>query len=208
MWLLVGLGNPGPRYARTRHNVGFRVVECFALRHGIALEQDFCDGRFGRGRLGPAGVEVAILEPQGFMNLSGDPVSAALRALAPLDPARELHVVFDDVDLPFGRLRLRASGGAGGHKGLAHIQDCLGRSDQRRLRFGVGRPGAGQETAEYVLSPFSPAEEALLPAHLARACDALDAVVSGDFEAAMGRFNRDPVPDPESNLDPDNLNKI
>lgn len=200
MVLLVGLGNPGPRYARTRHNAGFRIVEHFALRHGIALDRDCCGGRFGRGRLRVSGLEVAILEPLTFMNLSGEAVAAALRALALEDPARELLVVLDDVDLPVGRLRLRAAGGAGGHRGLGHIQDCLGRRDQRRLRFGVGRPDAGQETADYVLSPFTPEQEAALPAQLERACDALEAALGDDFAEAMNRFNRDPAPGP----DPDN----
>ncbi len=200
MLLLVGLGNPGPRHAPTRHNVGFRVVERFAARHRIALDEAACGGRLGRGRMGSLGPELAILEPLAFMNLSGDSVAAALRLLAVADPARDLLVVLDDVDLPFGRLRLRASGGAGGHRGLAHIQECLGRRDQRRLRFGVGRPAPGQETADYVLQPFSREEEQQLPARLEHACDALEAALRGDFEAAMGRFNRDPDAEPR----PDN----
>lgn len=200
MWLLVGLGNPGPRHARTRHNIGFRVAERFAARHRIAIDADCCDGRFGRGRLRATGAEIAILLPQTFMNLSGDSVAAALRELALVDPARELLVVFDDVDLPFGRLRLRASGGAGGHRGLAHIQARLESQAQHRLRFGVGRPSAGGDTSDYVLAPFTPEEEIALPALLGRACDALDAVFSGDFRAAMGHFNREsePLTDPDN----------
>ena len=200
MWLVVGLGNPGPRYARTRHNAGFRVVEHFAARHRIALDGECCEGRFGRGRHTPSGGDVAILEPLTFMNRSGDSVCAALRALELADPARELLVVYDDVDLPFGKLRLRASGSAGGHRGLEHIQECLERSDQRRLRFGIGRPSDGGDTTDYVLSPFEPDQEAALPAHLARASDALDAALGGDFQAAMGRFN----PDPAQAAGPDN----
>jgi PTH1 family peptidyl-tRNA hydrolase len=199
--LLVGLGNPGRRYASTRHNVGFRVVERFAARHSIAIDERRCDGHFGLGRLRESRAEIAIFEPQSFMNLSGDAVADLLAELGGVDPARELVVVFDDVDLPFGRLRLRASGGAGGHRGLAHIQERLASREQQRLRFGVGRPAPGGDTADYVLAPFAPEEEAALPAHLERACDALDAVFAGDFSAAMGRFNRDP----ESTSAPDNF---
>ena len=119
MKLVVGLGNPGPSYAGTRHNVGFRVVERFARSAGIELRELRFRGRFGRGRWRDS--EVAVLEPQTTMNRSGDAVAAALAALPPLDPGNDVLVVFDDLDLPFGRLRLRPSGGAGGHRGLRRI---------------------------------------------------------------------------------------
>ena len=124
MKLVVGLGNPGRRYEATRHSVGFKIVECFAARWRIELGERCFGGRFGRGSVQRAEgepLEVALLEPQTFMNRSGAAVAEALRGLAVEDPAADLLVVLDDVDLPFGRLRVRPSGGAGGHRGLEDV---------------------------------------------------------------------------------------
>ncbi len=197
MKLVVGLGNPGPRYARTRHIAGFRIAECFAARQAIALVSDLFVARFGRGRIAaPAGesVDVGVLEPQGFMNLSGDAVALALSKLPVEEPSRDLLVLVDDVDLPFGRLRLRAGGGAGGHKGLAHLIERLGRDDLSRLRFGVGRPVAPIDVTDWVLAKFSPDEEQALAPLIASAADAIDAWLYQGLEVAMNRFNRDPSP--------------
>ena len=190
---MVGLGNPGPRYARTRHNAGFRVAECFAARHAIELSSERFGGVFGRGRValpGAAPLDVGVFEPQGFMNRSGDAVALALSKLPVEDPAHDLIVALDDVDLPFGRLRLRGSGGAAGQKGLAHIIERLGRDDLPRLRFGVGRPTLPIDTADWVLERFAPEQEQALPGLLATAADALDAWLCLGLEAAMNRFNR------------------
>ena len=157
MKLVVGLGNPGPRYARTRHNAGFRVVECFAARHGIELASERFGGLFGRGRVVVPGAEpldVGVLEPQSFMNRSGDVVALALSKLPVEDPSRDLIVALDDVDLKFGRLRLRAGGSAAGQKGLAHLIERLGRSDLPRLRFGIGRPQTPIDVTAFVLERF------------------------------------------------------
>jgi len=190
MKLVVGLGNPGRRYAGTRHNVGFRVAERFAASHRIALDQKKFEGRFGRGRA--AGVDVGLLLPETFMNLSGRSVVEALRLLPVGDPKDELLVVFDDVDLPFGKLRLRPGGGAGGHKGLRDIIERLGRDDLPRLRFGVGRPPhPGQDTADWVLQDFSAAEQGELAARLDDAARAIECVLSEGIAAAMNRWNRD-----------------
>ena len=194
MKLIVGLGNPGPRYARTRHNAGFRVAECFAARHAIELASERFGGSFGRGRVAaPAGgtLDVGVLEPQGFMNRSGDAVALALSKLPVEDPARDLIVILDDVDLAFGRLRLRHAGGAAGHKGLEHVIERLGRSDLPRLRFGIGRPTTPIDVAAWVLERFTPQEEQALPALVATAADALAAWLFEGLEAAMNRFNRD-----------------
>jgi PTH1 family peptidyl-tRNA hydrolase len=191
--LVVGLGNPGSRYARTRHNAGFRIVECFAERHAIGLESERFGGHFGRGRVAsPSGepLDVGVLEPQEFMNCSGDAVALALAKLPVEDPARDLIVAVDDVDLPFGRLRLRAGGGAAGHKGLAHVILRLGRSDFPRLRFGLGRPAIPIDTAAWVLERFTPEEEHALGPLVATAADALDAWLFEGLTAAMNRFNR------------------
>jgi PTH1 family peptidyl-tRNA hydrolase len=192
VWLLVGLGNPGPRYAGTRHNAGFRVLERFAARHGIALDARRFHGHFGEGSA--QGERVALLEPHTFMNRAGGAVAAALAGLALDDPSRELILVYDDVDLPFGRLRVRASGSAGGHRGVDHVIATLGRNDFARLRFGVGRPEPAGDTAEWVLEPFSAEEEQALPELLERAADALDAILSQGTPAAMNRYNADPAP--------------
>lgn len=193
MKLVVGLGNPGPRYARTRHNAGFRIAECFAARHAIALDSERFGARLGRGRIAtPAGdpLDVGVLEPQGFMNRSGDAVALALSKLPVEDPSRDLLVTLDDVDLPFGRLRLRAGGGAAGHKGLGHLIERLGRSDLPRLRFGIGRPLTPIDVTDWVLERFSPEQEQALAGLVASAADAIDAWLSQGLEAAMNRFNR------------------
>lgn len=187
MRLVVGLGNPGPEYEATRHNAGFRVVDRLAARRGIELRREKrLFGRFGIGRV--AGAPTALLEPETWMNRSGRAVEAALAA-HPLDPASDLLVVYDDLDLPFGRLRLRPSGGAGGHNGLSDIQECLGRSDFARLRFGIGRPPAGVETVAYVLAPFSEAEAAALGDRLDAACDAIELALAEGVARAMNRVN-------------------
>jgi PTH1 family peptidyl-tRNA hydrolase len=194
--LVVGLGNPGRRYRATRHNVGFRVVERLAERHRNALGEARFEGRFGRGRIG--GDEVAILEPLGWMNASGAGVAEAVASLPVEDPARDLLVVFDDADLPFGRLRLRPGGSDGGHRGLRDVLAILGRLDVPRLRFGIGRPQQERDTAQprpkrgtvdWVLAPFSAEEERDLPALLDRAAHAIETFLAEGVAAAMNRFN-------------------
>lgn len=194
MKLVVGLGNPGPDYADTRHNVGVQVLEHFAGAHRIALDHRRFASRFGSGRLrSAAGVlDVALLAPQTFMNRSGTAVAGAVTELGLADLSESLLVIFDDVDLPFGRLRLRPSGGAGGHRGLADVIERLGSREFPRLRFGVGRPPAGGDTAEHVLEGFSAEERAALPRHLERAVRALEAALEHGVAAAMNAFNRDP----------------
>jgi PTH1 family peptidyl-tRNA hydrolase len=188
--LIVGLGNPGRRYAATRHNVGFRIVEALAERHRIAVNQDRFDGRFGEGRI--RDVEVALLEPQRYMNASGASVVQALAALPVEDPARDLIVVYDDVDLPLGRLRIRASGGDGGHQGMRDIQEQLGRRDFSRLRFGIGRSERGEGTTGHVLERFTPGEEARLSDQVPAAAAAVEAIVLEGVVAAMNRVNAPP----------------
>jgi PTH1 family peptidyl-tRNA hydrolase len=198
--LVVGLGNPGRRYARSRHNVGFRVASRFAADQGIALDREDFRGVFGRGRLardeGREPLDVAVLQPLTFMNLSGDAVAEAVASLPIEEPQRDLLVISDDVDLPFGRLRLRNAGGPGGQKGLAHIIERLGHRDFPRLRFGVGRPRAGSETRDYVLEGFSRDEETALPGLVARAAQAVALALCEGVPAAMNTVNRDPEPPP------------
>lgn len=196
MKLVVGLGNPGPRYAATRHNVGFRVAQRFAERHDIALDQHRFGGRFGRASAalgaGPR-CDVGILLPESFMNRSGQVVSDALRML-PIEALEgDLLVVFDDVDLPFGRLRLRPGGGAGGHRGLTDVIDCLAREDFPRLRFGVGRPLVAMETADWVLQSFSKEEEEELGPRIDAAAAAIETAFVLGIGAAMNLVNRAPA---------------
>jgi PTH1 family peptidyl-tRNA hydrolase len=200
--LVVGLGNPGPRYAGTRHNAGFLVAERFAADCGIALGERRFEGRFGEGLLRAgaardaerevAPIRVGVLEPETYMNCSGDAVDAALGGLAIEDVSRDLLIVLDDMDLPFGRLRLRPGGGAGGHRGLSHILERLECQDVARLRFGVGRPREEAGAIEHVLECFSSEEELRLPGHVERAARAVAAALSQGVTAAMNLYNCDP----------------
>jgi PTH1 family peptidyl-tRNA hydrolase len=191
--LVVGLGNPGPRYRRTRHNVGFLVLDEVAARAGAALAERRFGGRFGEGRLG--GECVGLLAPETFMNRSGEAVAEALGALPVADPAADLLVVFDDADLPLGRLRLRASGSSGGHRGLADVLERLATESVPRLRFGIGRPAEPRHTTDWVLEPFSAPEEELLARALPRAADAVACFATEGIAPAMNRFNG-PWPEP------------
>jgi len=185
--LIVGLGNPGPRYRESRHNVGFRVVDCLASRLKIALEQARCEGHFGRG--GALGFEVGLLEPQTFMNDSGRAVLAALAGLPVEEASRDLLVVYDDADLPLGRLRLRAQGGDGGHLGLRDVIASVGTREIPRLRFGIGRPPPFQDTVTHVLEEFSDSETRSLGPALDRAFAAVEVFLSDGVVAAMDQFN-------------------
>ncbi|HLU66962.1 MAG TPA: aminoacyl-tRNA hydrolase, partial [Kofleriaceae bacterium] len=159
MWLVAGLGNPGKKYERNRHNVGFRVVDELVRRHGIGPLKEKFGGLAGTGLVSRQ--RVAVVKPMKYMNLSGFAVSQAVQFHG-VDP-EELIVVHDEIDLPFGRLRLKAGGGHGGHNGVRSIIEQLGRSDFLRVRVGVGRPerqggGAGDgRVSNHVLSDF-PAE--------------------------------------------------
>jgi NhaA family Na+:H+ antiporter len=190
--LVVGLGNPGSSHADTRHNAGFRIVECLADRLGLVFEPRD-DARVATGCLhGASGDEIrfALLEPWTFMNRSGGPTAAWFEALGGRDPASELLVICDDLDLPLGQLRLRKRGGDGGHNGLRDVIASLGTRDFPRLRFGIGRPAAGQSVLDHVLAPFDPAERSHLDARLGEAAEAARVVLSEGIEVAMNRFNR------------------
>jgi len=190
--LVVGLGNPGPQYVGTRHNVGFRVLDLLAERHGAQWHRDRgLEARVARVEL--AGQRCLLVQPQTFMNRSGATLLAAAARWPTLDPARDLLIVYDDLDLPTGRIRLRPSGGPGGQRGMADIQRALDTQTIPRLRFGIGHPGASGKVVDWVLSPFT-AEEAqdLLPGAVERAADAIEASLGPGLIAAMGRFNADP----------------
>lgn len=185
MKLIVGLGNPGPRYAATRHNVGFRIVEMLASRAGIALKRQGHQGLYGVGRV--SGQETALLQPQTFMNLSGASVASACKSLG-VSPG-DLIVIHDDLDLPFGTLRLRVGGGHGGHNGLRSIAEVLGSKDFIRIKFGIGRPPQGADVADYVLTTFSSAERPQLDDLFATAATAAETILGDGVARAMNRFN-------------------
>jgi PTH1 family peptidyl-tRNA hydrolase len=192
--LIVGLGNPGPRYARTRHNVGARVVAALATELGASLAfEEHLFGRFGVARV--ADVEIGLLLPETWMNASGGSVAPAVAELSIEDVSRDLIVALDDVDLPFGRLRLRARGSDGGQRGLRDVLAVLGREDVPRLRIGVGRAAEpARDTKDYVLDAFSPEEDAVLPSLIRRASDALKCFATDGAAEAANRFNGFPPP--------------
>jgi len=183
--LVVGLGNPGERYAETRHNVGCMVAARMAARAGLAIKRQGYLGLYGVGRL--AGEEAAVLLPQTFMNRSGASVAPACQSLGV--PPGDLIVIHDEIDLPFGALRIKAGGGHGGHNGLRSIIDALGHGDFVRVRFGVGRPTAGGDVSGYVLSRFAAGERQTLAELLEQAVAAVEAILARGSAAAMNEFN-------------------
>ncbi len=186
MWLIVGLGNPGEKYARTRHNIGFDGLDALAKRHGLEFRGKRANSLIAEGNI--AGQRVALAKPQTFMNLSGQAVTA-LRSWYKLDAAKELLVVYDDMDLPFGKLRLRERGSAGTHNGMRSIVSQLGGSEFPRLRVGIDQAPGKMDAAAYVLSRFSKAEEAELPFLLDTLSDAVELVVRAGLPAAMNKYN-------------------
>lgn len=183
--LIVGLGNPGKEYERTRHNIGFAVVDLFARLNGIPITRRDYRGRVGDGRVGEA--RVFLLKPQTYMNLSGESV-AAFRRQKPL-ALTDLIVVTDDIALPLGRLRLRASGSAGGHNGLKSLIQHLPSQDFPRLRVGVGAPRDPSVQIDHVLGPFNRREQAEADEVTERAVAALEVWLRDGIERAMNEFN-------------------
>lgn len=192
MKLLVGLGNPGAKYDRTRHNVGFTVVDRLARRHA--------GGAMSKARFDAVTVEATIrgercllLKPTTFMNLSGRSVAAAV-GFFKVDPTSDLLVIVDDVALPCGGIRLRGEGGAGGHNGLTDIERALGSPAYPRLRIGVDGCPPFMDQADYVLGRFTPEQESAVEPAIERAADAAECFVAEGLAAAMNKFNAKPQP--------------
>lgn len=185
--LVVGLGNPGPEYEGTRHNVGTRVAALLATRAGAgrfsAHKRSNAD--IAQGRL--AGRPVTVAVPRTYMNLSGGPVAGLVQYFS--IPPTEVIVVHDELDLDFGVIRLKRGGGEGGHNGLRSISKALGTKDYLRVRFGIGRPPGRQDPADYVLKRFSGVENKELDLGLDLAADAAEALLSEGLEAAQNRFH-------------------
>jgi len=184
--LVAGLGNPGSTYAATRHNIGFMVAEWLAGRHGISLKKKGYQGIYGVGRVD--GVESTVLLPQTYMNLSGTSVAAACKSLGVAPEG--LVVIHDDIDLPFGVLKIRSGGGHGGHNGIRSICAVLGSGGFVRVKVGVGRPPAGGDVAGYVLNPFNAAERAKLDAVVESAATAVEILLVQGVQQAMNEFNK------------------
>lgn len=191
MHLVVGLGNPGKKYERNRHNVGFMVVERLAQSHDLPAFKEKFSGVWTKGEIvvGDARHPVALLLPHTFMNLSGDSVQPAA-AFLKVDPGHVI-VVHDELDLPWQDVRLKVGGGHAGHNGLRSIIQRLGTPDFVRVRVGIGRPPPGfrGDVADWVLSDFDAMERAELPAVVDRACAAIERVVADGVAAAMNVVN-------------------
>ncbi len=185
LWLVVGLGNPGPEYSGNRHNVGFGIVDALAARMGGRFKSHKARADVIEGRL--AGQRVVLAKPRSYMNESGGPVSA-LRDFfkVPLD---RLVVVHDELDLPYAGLRLKLGGGDNGHNGLKSLRRSLGSGDFNRVRFGIGRPPGRMDAAAFVLRDFSAAERKELDVLVEQAADAIEALVIDGMEKAQNTFN-------------------
>ena len=186
MLLLVGLGNPGDKYASNRHNIGFMAVDVVHTRWRFPPWRKNFQALVAEGTID--GERVLLMKPQTFMNLSGEAVREAAKfyKVAPQD----IIAIHDDLDLPAGRLRIRERGGAGGHKGIQSMIVQLGTDAFVRVKFGIGRPPAEWDTADYVLGRFSPEEQPIISQTIGLAADAVEAILAEGTSAAMNRFNR------------------
>lgn len=184
-WLVVGLGNHAPEYAGHRHNAGFMVADLLAARIGVRFKAHRSRAEVAEGRL--AGSPVTLAKPRSYMNLSGGPV-AALRDFYKIPPDR-IVVVHDELDLPFGTLRLKQGGGDNGHNGLRSVTRALGVPGYHRVRFGIGRPPGRMDPADFVLRDFSAAERRELPLLIDRAADAVETLLQDGLVAAQNVYN-------------------
>lgn len=187
--LVVGLGNPGPTYAATRHNVGYMVADLLVERVGGRWKShrsgraQVVEGRFG----GVPGTRVVLGRARSYMNESGGPVSSLLSFYKV--PADRLVVIYDEIDLPYGSLRVKLGGGDNGHNGLRSIRRSLGTGDYYKVRFGVGRPPGRQSPADYVLSGFGSCERRDLAVHVDRCADAVESLVEQGLEQTQNLYN-------------------
>ncbi len=184
--LIVGLGNPGREYADTRHNIGFQIISRLAEKHALNFGRKQMEALVANGHI--AGARVVLAKPQTWMNASG-------RAVAPLMrfykvERNHLLVVYDDLDLPLGALRLRTEGGSGGHKGMKSVIEKLGAQDFPRLRVGIGRPPGRMDPADYVLQPFGREEMEIITLTCLRAVEAIETFIQHGVVEAMNKFNQ------------------
>lgn len=185
MKCIVGLGNPGKKYQSTRHNIGFMVIDELLSRHNLTLDKDKFKGKYVIATIN--GEKVLLLEPQTYMNLSGE----CLRPLIDYYnvEVEDVLVVYDELDIPTGKIRLRQKGGHGGHNGIRSIIDHLGTKDFKRIRLGVGRPTSPIPVVDYVLGDFSKAEKELVHESISKAADACENWLKNSFDKVMNDFN-------------------
>jgi PTH1 family peptidyl-tRNA hydrolase len=184
-WLIVGLGNPGAQYAANRHNAGFRVVELLAERARTGFKRDRSGAQVATARLDRT--PVVLAKPMTFMNVSGRPVAAVSRFYK--IPSERIVVVHDELDIPFGSVRLKLGGGDNGHNGLRSITAALGSRDYQRIRVGIGRPPGRMDAADFVLADFAAAERADLPEILERSADAAETLILHGLAVAQNEFH-------------------
>ena len=186
MYLIAGLGNPGTKYDGTRHNMGFDVVTELIDRHRIPSSGIAMKALYGKGLLG--GQKVMLMKPLTYMNLSGEAVQQFVHYYK-IDPAGELIVIYDDIDLDPGQIRIRQKGSAGSHNGMKSVISCLGTGAFTRVRIGIGAKPDGWDLADYVLSRPSSEERTLIDEAVRRAADAIEMIVAGETERAMSLYN-------------------
>lgn len=187
MKLVVGLGNPGVKYAFTRHNVGFWAVDCLGENLGVQVNREKWQSCYAEVQVGSE--KTILLKPQTFMNRSGDAVRAVLNSYHQLDVQKDLIVLYDDMDFSPGQMKLRAQGSAGGHNGMKSVIAHVGTTEFARIRIGIGRPKPG-EVMQYVLSPFLKEEELLVRDAVQRSADAVKDSITQTFSYAMNQYNR------------------
>ena len=186
-WLIVGLGNPGPRYESTRHNVGQMVVDELAARRGVTFRSHKANARVAETWLRPGAAKLVLAKPNTFMNVSGGAVAGLARFYS-VEPERVV-VIHDELDIPFDSIKLKAGGGHGGHNGVRDVAKALDSSAFARVRVGIGRPVGRQDPADWVLDPFSGAERKNLPILLGDAADAVEQLVEEGLLAAQQKHH-------------------
>ncbi len=186
MYIIAGLGNPTKQYENTRHNAGFAVIDYLSEKYQIPVKQAGFKGLYGSGYI--EGQKVLLLKPQTFMNLSGESIRAAMDFYK-IDPEEELIIIYDDISLAPGQLRVRGKGSAGGHNGIKNIILHLGDQKFPRIKVGVGEKPAGYDLADYVLGHFSKEEQKQMDEAFAQAGAAVEVILTEGIDAAMNRFN-------------------
>ncbi|ALJ19824.1 aminoacyl-tRNA hydrolase [Microbacterium sp. No. 7] len=186
-WLIVGLGNPGPRYEATRHNAGQLVVDELAARRGVGFRAHRANARVAETWLRPGAAKLLLAKPNSFMNVSGGPVSGLARYYG-VEPERVV-VVHDELDIPFDTIKLKVGGSPGGHNGVRDVAKALGTPDFPRVRVGIGRPPGRQDPADWVLDPFSASERETLGILVGDAADAVELLVADGLVAAQQKYH-------------------
>ena len=191
MFIIAGLGNPTLRYEGTRHNVGFEVIDTLADKYNIAVETRKSRALIGKGII--AGQKVILVKPQTYMNLSGESIGA-MADYYKIDEEKELLVIYDDVSLDVGQLRIRRKGSAGGHNGIKNIIAHLGTDVFPRIKVGVGEKPKGYDLADYVLGHFSGEDREIMRESYRKAADAVEMILEGDLSGAMNTYNKKAAP--------------